>query len=152
MHCSICGANDWPRLAYLTVGIDAAHARTRIDAVPVTAGLIATAFRMVEALGPPTLDERIAAVAGRAGTDRAAAGRFLARGAYPARIARTSLPYKETRAVEVEKDGWGVSVVMQSRLIWKYGYRRSPRYTVPLIRGFGDTQFSKFDNFLSKLY
>ena len=31
-------------------------------------------------------------------------------------------------------------------------YRRSPRYTVPLIRGFGDTRFSKFDNSLSKLY
>ena len=31
-------------------------------------------------------------------------------------------------------------------------YRRSPIYTVPLIRGFGDTRFSKFDSSLSKLY
>ena len=30
-------------------------------------------------------------------------------------------------------------------------YRRSPRYTVPLIRGIGDTRFSKLDNSLSNL-
>lgn len=80
-------------VAYLTVGIDSAYARTRIDAVPVTAGLITTAFRMIKTFGPSALDERVATVTGGAGTNRTSTGRLLTHGTYTTRTAQTSLPY-----------------------------------------------------------
>lgn len=82
-------------IPHLTVGIVAAGAGTRIDALAVAAHLRVAALVMVEASAAMAVGERIALVTGRARADGATANRFLAPGGRTARIPGTSLTWTQ---------------------------------------------------------
>lgn len=68
------------RFTYVTIGANAAGTDTWVDTAIVLALQIATTVDVVQALATVAVRQRIAAVAGRAGADRTAAGGFLADG------------------------------------------------------------------------
>lgn len=82
-------------VAYLAIGIHAASARARVDALSVPADLRASALVVVQTAAAMAVGQRIALVAGRARAHGPSTDRLLATGPRSARTTRTSRGYGE---------------------------------------------------------